>query len=194
MIEQLPHVLTLDCAGTPHKWIDYQQYCYYKCKDLILWSMGENEYELHGGTNAKTGLRSTLMMNSIIAIKGHKLKDSHVLRTPALTNRTLFKRDKYTCAQCLNTLDKKFLSREHLLPLSRGGKNVWENVITFCKKCNHAKGNMTMPEAEEIGLKLHFIPYKISHFEHLILSGRNVLQDQMLFLLDRVPKHSRLFT
>ena len=30
---------------------------------------------------------------------------------------------------------------DHVIPKARGGKHVWSNVITSCKKCNHTKGN-----------------------------------------------------
>jgi 5-methylcytosine-specific restriction endonuclease McrA len=40
------------------------------------------------------------------------------------------------------------LTLDHILPQSRGGKSVWENLVTSCKKCNTKKGNRTPKEAE----------------------------------------------
>jgi 5-methylcytosine-specific restriction endonuclease McrA len=68
-----------------------------------------------------------------------------------VTNTFLFARDHYTCQYCgrhRRTLrHREFLTRDHLLPLCRGGENAWENVITACTTCNHRKGNRTPEEA-----------------------------------------------
>lgn len=68
-----------------------------------------------------------------------------------VTNTFLFARDRYTCQYCGRhrrvLRHREFLTRDHLLPLCRGGKNVWDNVITACTSCNHRKGNRTPEEA-----------------------------------------------
>ena len=68
-----------------------------------------------------------------------------------VTNTFLFARDHYTCQYCgrhrRELGHREFLTRDHLLPLCRGGENVWDNVITACTRCNHRKGNRTPEEA-----------------------------------------------
>jgi 5-methylcytosine-specific restriction endonuclease McrA len=81
------------------------------------------------------------------------------------------------------------LSRDHIIPRSRGGKDIWTNVVTACKACNCHKDNMTPQEAD---MPLLYVPYEPSHAESLILKNRRVLADQMEFLLAFVPSHSRL--
>lgn len=62
-----------------------------------------------------------------------------------VTNRVLFARDNYTCQYCnrcqseLRKYEK--LTREHVKPVSRGGKTTWDNVTTACSTCNTRKGN-----------------------------------------------------
>ena len=36
---------------------------------------------------------------------------------------------------------------DHVVPRSRGGESVWENVVTACAPCNHKKGNRLLEEA-----------------------------------------------
>ena len=36
---------------------------------------------------------------------------------------------------------------KHSLPISRGGRRVWENVVAACKPCNGRKDNRTPQEA-----------------------------------------------
>lgn len=66
-----------------------------------------------------------------------------------VTNTFLFARDGYRCQYCARGQDQfKFrecLTRDHLVPLSRGGTNAWDNVVTACSKCNTRKGNR-LPE------------------------------------------------
>lgn len=60
------------------------------------------------------------------------------------TRNAIFKRDKYTCQYCG---EKSRISLDHVLPVSRGGKNTWENLVTACFSCNNKKGNRTPEEA-----------------------------------------------
>lgn len=43
-------------------------------------------------------------------------------------------------------------------------------------------------------MPLLFVPYVPNRFEQLIIENRNCLADQMEFLIQRVPKHSRLIS
>ena len=82
------------------------------------------------------------------------------------------------------------LTRDHITPISRGGRDVWTNVVTACRRCNNHKGGRT-PEAAH--MPLLYTPYVPNRYEHLILQNRRILQDQSEYLLAKVPRHSRLF-
>lgn len=68
-----------------------------------------------------------------------------------VTNTFLFARDEYSCQYCGRHRSglgyRESLTRDHVLPLSRGGDNSWCNVVTACSKCNLRKGNRTPSEA-----------------------------------------------
>lgn len=54
------------------------------------------------------------------------------------------KRDNYTCKQCgLSTYDEPnlLLEIDHIVPISKGGLSVEENLQTLCWKCNRTKGD-----------------------------------------------------
>ena len=38
------------------------------------------------------------------------------------------------------------LTLDHVVPRSRGGDSVWENVVTSCAPCNLRKGNRLLDE------------------------------------------------
>jgi 5-methylcytosine-specific restriction endonuclease McrA len=62
-----------------------------------------------------------------------------------VTNTFLFARDGYRCQYCgkhrAQLRGREFLTRDHILPVSRGGDNTWANVVTACSPCNNRKGN-----------------------------------------------------
>lgn len=62
-------------------------------------------------------------------------------------------------------------------------------MVTVCKDCNSKKGHKTLKEAR---MELLYVPYVPNHFENMILQNRNILADQMEYLLSGVPKRSRI--
>ena len=189
-MNELPHILQLDAAGNPHKWITYEKAAYYYTKNLIAWSMQATDFVLHGGISSMTGEQSTLTIDTIIAIKG-KISGkqlAHINRVP-LTNRTLFGRDRNVCAYCGGSFSHHDLSRDHIIPTSKGGPNIWMNVVTACHSCNKHKDDRT---PEQAGMQLLYVPYIPNKAEYLILKNHRILADQMQFLLARVSDDSRL--
>lgn len=191
-ISQLPLVLQLDVAGNPHRWITYEDSAYYYAKNLVAWSMGQIDLTLFGGTNAATGKRSTLTMNTIIAVRGElSEKQQKILYgIPPLTNKALFRRDQNMCAYCGEIFNTLLLTRDHIHPRSKGGLDTWTNVVTACGPCNKEKDDRDINDIPNMSLR--YLPYAPSRSEYLILQNRRILIDQMEFLLKRVPKESRL--
>jgi 5-methylcytosine-specific restriction endonuclease McrA len=185
-----PLILSVNAGGEPTGWITYERSAYYYAKERVLWSLGKHKVVLRGGTSAQTGEQSILEMDTIVAIDNKispwKFKKSG---TPTLTNRTLFERDHNICAYCGSKLAAKILTRDHVIPTSKGGKDIWDNCVAACKTCNNWKGDKTLEEAD---MELLYIPYTPSYHEHLILQNRKILNDQMDYLLKGVNKNSRI--
>lgn len=93
------------------------------------------------------------------------------------TRQNLFKRDGFTCQYCFKRT--KELTIDHVIPISRGGSDTWNNVVTSCRACNHRKGARTPQEAHML---LRTQPYepKISSYLHLI--GADVRPEWTPFL------------
>lgn len=182
-------VLALDQSGLPHQWIDIEAAVFYYAKDLVAWDMGDVIQTFRGGVSRSTGLESRIAPRSIIAVRncnrGIWLQD----KVPLLSNPTLFARDKNICAFCGQKYRDRDLSRDHVQPVSKKGADIWTNVVTACRVCNNRKADRT-PEAAK--MLLRYLPYQPNRFEHFILQNRNILADQMEFLLPSVGKNSRL--
>ena len=180
-------VLALDVAGVPKKWLSAADAVFYHAKGMVAWSMGEDVTTFRGGHSRVTGVRSAITTKSIIALTGKPFKVNFDA-APYLTNEKLFLRDRHVCAYCGDVFRERYLSRDHVHPSSRGGMDVWENVVTACVVCNNRKDNK---RPEEIGMSLLYAPYTPNYFEDFILSNRNIKGDQMEFLLAKVASCSR---
>lgn len=78
-----------------------------------------------------------------------KVRRAHARVKFSRTN--LFARDRYRCQYCGSKYPARELTYDHVVPVARGGRKSWENIVTCCVDCNRRKGNRTPIEA---GLKL----------------------------------------
>lgn len=187
-----PHkVLIVDAAYTPHHWASVEDSIVLLYKNLVSHSVGD-ESVYNGGVNRRTFERSHIDVGEILFLKEALRYDS---RIPPLTNQNLFARDLCICAYCARRFHESKLSRDHVHPVSKGGKNIWTNCVTACKSCNHLKDDNFLHEAVDVDgnkMELVYVPYTPSHVERLILQNRKILASQMEFLRELLPEHSRL--
>lgn len=191
MYELSNQVLRTDIAGMPLEWVTYRDAVRLYYLDQVAYTCGTLLYRIRGGWNARTGIRSIVDVNSIIATRGndHTLANARNAYVPPLNNRALFKRDAHLCLYCGERFRLRDLSRDHVRPLSQGGTDAWNNVVTACKRCNNHKAGRN---PEQAGIELIAVPFTPTHAEYIYLQGRRVLADQMEFLLAHFPRSSPL--
>jgi 5-methylcytosine-specific restriction endonuclease McrA len=85
-----------------------------------------------------------------------------------ISRRALFARDNWQCVYCGTAAGR--LTLDHVVPRSRGGDSVWENVVTSCAPCNLKKGNR--------------LPHEVS----MVLSQRPTPPTPVLFIRLAAPK------
>lgn len=99
-----------------------------------------------------------------------------------VTNTFLFARDRYMCQYCGRDATalkpREALTRDHLIPMSRGGTNEWTNVVTACSPCNTRKANR-LPA--EIGMHPLHMPVE-PHFVHLSWAVRRLSPAQARYI------------
>jgi 5-methylcytosine-specific restriction endonuclease McrA len=79
-----------------------------------------------------------------------------------LSRQGVLARDGHRCQYCgggAETLD-------HVVPRSRGGRHVWENLVAACRRCNHTKADRTL---DELGWALHRPPVAPRGVQRLML-------------------------
>jgi 5-methylcytosine-specific restriction endonuclease McrA len=103
-------------------------------------------------------IRESFQFPSVIRLRSY-------IRVPynkvVLSRRNIMRRDNFTCMYCGSKND---LTIDHVLPKSRGGKDVWENLTTACEKCNVKKGSRTPQEAGMPIFKQPYRPIPITFF------------------------------
>jgi len=181
-------VLSLDSSGRILDWISWQEAVCLYVRDAVSWTLGQPCLTVHGGHNRDSGAQSLIHLHPIIASRS-RTRAPVLDPAPALTNQALFARDRHLCMYCGMHYSRSDLTRDHVLPLSRGGLDIWENVVAACLACNTRKGSKTPQQA---GMPLLAIPFRPSWVEHLILSNRHILADQMDFLMGHMPRRKRL--
>ena len=168
-------ILKLGVSGQPRGWLTLNEAITAYARGGVLYGIGESLAPVFGGIQRLTGIRSEIVLQPIIALEGRVL--NHF--TPPLCNRTLFRRDDHRCLYCGSQFRRSELTRDHVIPISRGGGNKWENVVAACKRCNWLKDCQT---PEEASMPLLAVPFKPNTYEWHYLAKERVLADQMAYL------------
>jgi hypothetical protein len=99
-----------------------------------------------------------------------------------VTNTFLFARDRYRCQYCgrhrTDLRDRHYLTRDHVVPISRGGDNSWRNVVTACSPCNNRKASH-LPE--ECGMAPIHVPREPNYVE-LVWAVRRITPPQAKYI------------
>lgn len=168
-------ILKIDKSGRPLRWISKESAAHLTCSGKVLWAFGDQNLIMRGGIN-RSGKRSVIRLSPILAVDGSIAK--HAVNIP-LMNKYLFRRDQHLCMYCGQSFSRLSLTRDHIMPRSRGGKDLWTNVVSACRPCNQRKG-AKLPE--EASMPLLAVPFSPTFSELLYLQNRDILEDQMDYL------------
>ena len=99
-----------------------------------------------------------------------------------VTNTFLFARDRYRCQYCgrhrAAFRNREFLTRDHIVPISAGGDNSWQNVVTACSTCNNRKADHSL---EQCGFHLLQTPTEPNYVE-LVWAVRRITDVQVKYI------------
>lgn len=190
MIGEGTRILAMDSTWTPERWLRIEEATALLTRGLVHYGVGDMSITLRGGTNARTGRLSFLEVSSILVTntRGRSFPRDWA---PPVSRELLVHRDRHLCGYCGNRFSPRSLTVDHIVPRSKGGGYHWANLVAACSTCNIRKRDRTPEQAR---MPLLFVPYVPNRFEQLIIENRNCLADQMEFLVQRVPKHSRLLS
>lgn len=88
------------------------------------------------------------------------------LSMPSMKNILI--RDNFTCQYCGKRLSFRTATKDHLIPLSKGGTNTIENIVSSCKHCNLLKSNLSLDEfTKKYNLRLLNKPRQLNEEEKI---------------------------
>lgn len=89
--------------------------------------------------------RSTMSRPAVIRLTTYVRvpRDAHSRR---LSRKAVLARDDWTCQYCGER--KPGMTIDHVIPRSRGGLSVWENIVAACGGCNRRKGDRLPQEIQ----------------------------------------------
>jgi hypothetical protein len=119
-------------------------------KALVLWLLGKvyitQEYD---DTFIRSPSVSYKAPKEVVVLR-HVKMPSKFYQVAPLNLKNLKRRD-HICLYCGRGVDDlnshEYMTMDHVIPRSRGGQNVWENVAFSCVTCNNKKGGKTPEEA-----------------------------------------------
>ena len=79
-------------------------------------------------------------------------------RKPRFSKNNVYLRDQYCCLYCGIDVNKGTATLDHVIPISKGGKTNWLNIVTACSPCNTRKGN-------HMEMKPRYKPYAPGYYE-----------------------------
>lgn len=131
--------LVLSTAYQPLAHVSWQQ-------AMGMWASGRAEIiEEYDNRFVNTVNKNFKMPSVIRFIKNVFKRYNH--KNIKFSRRNVFLRDRGKCQYCTKSLSEANFTLDHVVPVSKGGKKEWENIVTCCSFCNQKKRNRGPDEA-----------------------------------------------
>lgn len=128
----------------------YEPLCVVPLRRAVILVLKEKAEVVHAHDSVIRSERFTLPTPSVIRLT-HFVRVPYRARAP-LSRRAVFVRDGHQCQYCARPAE----NIDHVIPRSRGGEHIWENVVASCRACNAKKDDRLI---EETGLRLRCRPF-----------------------------------
>lgn len=134
----LAGALVLNAGYEPIKIVNWQ-------KAIILWLQDKVEVlEFH--LTAVSSPSVSFKLPSVMRLRQYvRPYFSFKIR---LSRQNVFLRDDFQCQYCGENFPEKKLTIDHIVPVSKGGRHEWQNVVAACSKCNNKKADKTLDQCK----------------------------------------------
>jgi 5-methylcytosine-specific restriction endonuclease McrA len=175
---QRARVLVLNASWEPYRVVSWQR--------AVLLLMGSKIEVLDSYDLLIRSPSIALQVPSVVRMKKfiNPKRRSSIVR---FSRHHVFLRDDFRCQYCREVFAPKDLTLDHVVPVMRGGKKTWSNIVTCCGDCNQKKGARTPQEAGFQGFRAPrepdhgFIPDLLLLKEKLPQSWRPFLEHLSIF-------------
>ena len=140
-------------------WEDAIKYMVLNKADVILF----HENWIVHSANWETPVPSVMILRDYMKPK----------QTVRFSRSNVYLRDNCQCQYCGKQIDRRDATLDHVIPVSKGGKSIWDNCVTACGPCNSNKGDKVK------GWKPKINPYKPDFYE--LVNKRKKLEFNLRF-------------
>jgi 5-methylcytosine-specific restriction endonuclease McrA len=118
----------------------YEPLCVVPVRRAVVLVLKQKAEVLHASDRLLHSERAAIPAPSVIRL-------TYFVKVPfraraALNRRAVFARDENRCQYCGAAAE----NIDHVVPRSRGGQHVWENVVAACRPCNSRKEDRLISE------------------------------------------------
>jgi 5-methylcytosine-specific restriction endonuclease McrA len=139
----------------------YEPLCVVPTRRAVVLVLTAKAIVLEAGATTLHSERLTLPTPVVIRLTRY-VRVPYRSRAP-LSRQGVLARDSHRCQYCGSTAE----TLDHVVPRSRGGRHVWENLVAACRRCNHTKADRTL---EELGWSLNQLPAAPRGVQRLMLA------------------------
>jgi 5-methylcytosine-specific restriction endonuclease McrA len=139
----------------------YEPLCVVSERRAVVLVLSDKADLVHDSGEAMHSERLTVAVPSVVRLRTFV----HVpfQRRASISRRGVFVRDGGRCQYCGNRAE----SIDHVVPRSRGGQHVWENVVAACRRCNTTKRDRYL---DETGMHLQREPRAPRHLSWITVA------------------------
>ncbi len=119
--------------------------------DLLEWVSFSRRNPPEVGLTAAT---VTLHAPDVLLLAGYDRPPAQEVR---FSRHAVFRRDGFRCQYCGGLFCEAELNLDHVVPRDRGGRTIWENIVTACLRCNARKADRLPHQA---GMHLSHAPIR----------------------------------
>jgi 5-methylcytosine-specific restriction endonuclease McrA len=130
----------------------YEPLCVVPVRRAVILVLKEKAEVVHEKGDVLRSERMCLPVPSVIRLI-HFVRVPYRARAP-LSRRSIFVRDNHRCQYCGHPAE----NIDHVVPRSRGGEHVWENVVASCRRCNAQKEDRLLSETHLALRRAPFAP------------------------------------
>lgn len=118
----------------------YEPLCVISARRAVVLVLGDKAEVVHDSGDRMHSATLTVTVPSVVRLVTYVRVP--VRRRAPLNRRAVFARDGNRCQYCAGPAE----SIDHVVPRSRGGQHVWENVVAACRACNTRKRDRLLSE------------------------------------------------
>jgi len=139
---------TFSLLAQDHAQVIHSENGDFQIYDAAAWFTYSRDRPEHSSGRVIHTVSQTVFVPQVLLLRGY---DRLPIQEMKFNRQNLFERDKFRCQYCGTRYSPRELNMDHVVPRDRGGKTIWENIVTSCLGCNNRKGNR---EPIEAGMRL----------------------------------------